>query len=196
MGIFPTTIGNFEMPASRARFRALQGKRRVQVRTLTALLIAALASSNSPALAQPAAPRLSLTDEAAAFRAAGFKKVGRQWQGCGDPGSASYTPGAIETVRDIDGDGRPEAVITEGSIACFGQSEVGYSLVSKQPNGSWKLITGGEGIARFLPRRAATGWPDIEVGGPGFCFPVQRWNGREYALNRYQYQGKPCRPSR
>ena len=36
------------------------------------------------------------------------------------------------------------------------------------------------------------GWPDIQVGGPGFCFPVLRWNGKEYILNRHEYEGKPC----
>jgi hypothetical protein len=151
----------------------------------------------APAIAQTPAPaRLSPADQAAAFAAAGFKRVGRQWRGCDDPGTASYTPGAIETTRDIDGDGRPEAVIAEGSAYCFGQDGQGYALVSKQADGRWTLITQGSGVLTILPRRAGatSGWPDIEIGGPGFCFPVQRWNGREYVQNRYQYQGKACRP--
>jgi hypothetical protein len=28
------------------------------------------------------------------------------------------------------------------------------------------------------------------------CFPVLRWNGREYKQQRWQYDGKPCRPPR
>jgi hypothetical protein len=157
---------------------------------LTALALPAAALAETPT-------RLSPADEAAAFRAAGFKHVGRQWRACGDPGSASYTPGAIETLRDIDGDGRPDAVITEGSVACFGQAETGYALVSKQADGRWKLIDQRPGVATLLPRRAGTtGWPDIEVGGPGFCFPVLRWNGSAYAIQRHQYEGKPCRPGR
>lgn len=157
------------------------------IRTLA--LVALLATAAAPAL-----PILSRADEATAFRAAGFTRTAGQWQACGDPGTASYTPGKIEVVRDINGDGRPDAVITEGSIYCFGGTEVGYTLVSKQANGSWSKITGGPGIAHFLSRRATTGWPDLEVGGPGFCFAVQRWNGREYVQHRYQYEGKPCRP--
>ena len=39
-------------------------------------------------------------------------------------------------------------------------------------------------------------WPDISVGGPGFCFPVERWNGKEYKLNRFEYEGKRCKPPR
>jgi hypothetical protein len=37
--------------------------------------------------------------------------------------------------------------------------------------------------------------PSIDIGGPGFCFPVQRWNGREYRLHGYQHEGKVCKPS-
>ncbi|TGX54164.1 hypothetical protein E5A73_08575 [Sphingomonas gei] len=150
------------------------------------------------ALATPAAAQiiLSSADQAAAFKAAGFKKHGSQWQACGDPGSASYTPGKIETFRDLNGDGRPEAVITEGSIACFGGDEMGYNLVSKQADQTWKRITDGAGILTILATKGMGGWPDLEIGGQGFCFPVQRWNGKAYVLQRHQYEGKPCRPAR
>jgi len=158
---------------------------------LLCLPLAALAGAS--VLAQSPAS-LTPADQAAAFRAAGFKRIAGKWQACGDPGTASYEPGRIDTVRDINGDGRPDAVITEGGTYCFGNTGTGYTVVSKQANGSWKQITGGPGIPTFLPRRAATGWPDIEVGGPGFCFPVERWNGSAYVLNRHQYEGKPCRP--
>jgi hypothetical protein len=144
----------------------------------------------------PAGATLTAADRTAAFTAAGFNRVGRQWQGCGDPGTASYTPGEIETVRDIDGDGRPDAVITEGSTYCYGNTGTGFSLVSKQGNGTWRLIHASPGIARFLPRSAAIGWPDLEIGGPGFCFPVARWNGRKYLQQRFEHDGKPCRPPR
>jgi hypothetical protein len=136
---------------------------------------------------------LSPSDEAAAFKAAGFKLKGKQWRACDDPGTSSYTAGAIQEVRDLNGDGRPEAVITEGSTFCHGNTGTGYSLVSKQADGSWKLITNGTGIPNFLATKGVGGWPDIEIGGPGFCFPVERWNGRAYALQRHQYEGKACR---
>lgn len=161
------------------------------LRTFALLALHATATSLAP-------PGLSRADEAAAFRAAGFTRTAGQWQACGDPGTASYTPGSIETVRDINGDARPDAVITESSVFCFGRAETGYSVVSKQANGSWRRITGGSGIAKFLPKtsksRSTGGWPDLEIGGPGFCFPVARWNGREYVQHRFQYEGKPCRP--
>ena len=34
---------------------------------------------------------------------------------------------------------------------------------------------------------------DLEIGGPGFCFPVLRWTGKTFAVHRQHYEGKPCR---
>jgi hypothetical protein len=144
-----------------------------------------------------ATAELSSADKAAAFKSAGFKLKGKQWQNCqGEepPTEAAYDPGAIQEVRDLNGDGRPEAVITEGGDYCFGRSGSGYSIVSKQVDRSWKLITNGTGIPAFLGAKGVGGWPDIEIGGPGLCFPVMRWNGKEYKLHRHQYDGKRCKP--
>lgn len=157
-----------------------------------ALSILAFAVSAAP----PVPAQLSPADQAAAFRAAGFTLKGKQWQACGDPGTMSYSPGAIEDVKDLNGDGRPEAIITEGGTYCFGMTGTGYSLVSKGSDGKWVLIDQRQGIPEFLTTRGAANWPDIQVGGPGFCFHVVRWNGRAYVFNRNEYQGKRCTPPR
>jgi hypothetical protein len=136
--------------------------------------------------------RLAPIDEAAAFKAAGFTLKGKRWQACDDP-TPTYTPGIIQEIRDLNGDGLPEAIITEGGTYCYGNTGVGYSLVSKQAKGGWKLITNGTGMLNILKTKGAGNWPDLEIGGPGFCFPVLRWNGRQYAVHRHQYEGKPCR---
>jgi len=154
------------------------------LRALACLLLAPLFIAS--------AAQLSPSDQEAAFQAAGFKRQGEQWRACDDP-TPTYTPGAIETVRDLNGDGLPEAVITEGGNYCYGHAGTGFTLVSKQADGSWKSIYAATGMAAFLPTKGAGGWPDIEVGGPGFCFPVVRWDGREYRLQRHEYEGKPCR---
>lgn len=157
----------------------------------TAYLLLPLALLAPPAMAQQA---LSPADQAAAFGAAGFKLEGRQWKACGDPGTAGYMPGTIERIIDLNGDGRPEAVIAEGSSFCFGATGTGYTIVGKQADGSWKRIAEGPGIVTVLATRSAGGWADIEIGGPGFCFPVRRWNGRSYVVVRHQYEGKACKP--
>jgi len=165
-------------------------------RLIAPSLALAAAGLCAPVLAvEPPPPEtfpMEPADDAAAFAAAGFKLAGGEWHGCDDPGSASYIPGQIEQVADLNGDGQPEVVITEGSTFCFGMTGMGYSLVSRNAAGQWKLLSDGPGIVRFLDTKGAGNWPDMEVGGPGFCFPVLRWNGTAYVLNRQEYEGKPC----
>lgn len=134
---------------------------------------------------------LSNADRTAVFKAAGAVQRGGKWIICSDdpnPGGAS-----IETVRDLNGDGRPEAVVTEGGSFCYGFTGAGFQLLSKQADGRWRVITGDIGMPEFLSSKGANGWPDISIGGPGYCFPVQRWNGKAYVVNRYEYEGKACK---
>lgn len=154
---------------------------------------AAPAPSPSPAAAQSPAAR-----DAAIFRAAGFKQTRRGWEsGCDDPSTGSiYEAGQIDQVKDLNGDGRPDAVVIEGGSYCYGNTGQGFWVVSQQANGSWKLIFSITGIPEFLKTKGAGGWPDISIGGPGFCFPVWRFNGKEYDLQRHEYEGKACRPPR
>lgn len=105
---------------------------------------AALALTLGAATAH-AAGQLGAADRAAAFKAAGFTQKGPQWRRCDDP-SAGYEPGTIAEARDLNGDGRPEAVITEGGSQCYGSTGAGYSLVSKQAGGGWKLMSQGTGM--------------------------------------------------
>jgi hypothetical protein len=139
---------------------------------------------------------LQPADEAALFKAAGFTRRGSAWRsGCDDP-TASYTPGRIEQIADLNGDGLPEVVLSEGGTFCYGNTGQAFWVVSKLASGGWKLVTNGTGIPQFLETKGADGWPDISVGGPGFCFPVQRWNGKGYKLQRWEYEGKACKPPR
>lgn len=161
--------------------------RQISIPLASAALIA------SAAVAQPAPTQLSASDQVAAFRAAGFAQKGKQWRRC-DDSEASYSPGTVEAVKDLNGDGLPEAVISEGSTFCFGAVGQGYALVSKGSDGTWSLIAEGQGIPAFLTTHGTGNWPDMAVGGPGFCFPVLRWNGSEYAPHRHEYEGKRCTP--
>lgn len=158
--------------------------RKNQMRIAPLMLTFVLAGSVSPALC--ADPQLSPGEVVTAFKAAGFILKGKKWVACAE--------GHVGEVRDINGDGLPEAIITESGTECHGMTGEGYSLVSKQPSGTWKLMSGGTGIPLFLTSRGVGGWPDLQVGGPGFCFPVLRWNGKNYGLHHYEYEGQRCKP--
>ncbi len=148
----------------------------------TAVLAAVLAS---PAVGQS-------DDDAAAFRAAGFARQAGEWRKCEDPGTASYTSGSLERMGDLNGDGQPEAVVSESSTFCYGFEGTGFALVSRQADGNWKLLLEGSGIPVFLDSKGPGGWPDVEIGGPGFCFPRVHWTGSEYREVGFSYEGKAC----
>ncbi len=155
-----------------------------------AVVVIAIAALPQPARAQAAAG-LSAVDRVAVFKAAGaVRQKNGHWVICTDDPD---THGAsIDEVRDLNGDGRPEAVVNEGGSFCNGATGTRFSLVSKQADGSWRGMLASEGMAEFLQTKGKDGWPDVSIGGPGFCFPVMRWNGREYAMNRNEYEGKRC----
>ncbi len=157
---------------------------------------AAPAAPGAPtAAADGGTAKPSAADEAAVFKAAGFQRKGKRWVSgdCDDPSSASYSPGRVDDYKDLNGDGRPEAVLGEGGTYCYGNTGQGFWLLSQQAGGGWKLLAQSQGIPRFLATTGKDGYPDIQIGGPGFCFPVVRWNGKEYKTQRWEYEGKACK---
>jgi hypothetical protein len=134
----------------------------------------------------------SAVDVESAFRAAGFKRVRGAWRKCEDA-NPGYQPGRIEQSRDLNNDGHPELFIVENSSSCFGMAGTGFSVVTRHQDGSWILLVDQAiGIPGVLKIRSPSGWLDILVGGPGFCFPVLRHNGRVYEEHRMESEGKSC----
>ncbi|WP_136162786.1 hypothetical protein [Sphingomonas flavalba] len=143
----------------------------------------------TPVAGQP----FSAAEQAAIFKAAEATRMGKGWSLC--PDDSFREPATLEAPGDLNGDGRPEALITQSGTFCYGMTGMGYQLLTKQANGQWATVpgAGGQGIPNILATKGVGGWPDIELGGPGFCFPVWRFNGRAYDLHRQQYEGKPCK---
>ena len=132
-------------------------------------------------------------NDAEIFIAAGYHLEGSSWKKCDDPGTMSYSPGAISDVGDLNGDGSPELVVSEGSSYCYGMTGTAFTLVTREGAG-WKAIIDSPGIPLFLESKGKDGWPDVEVGGPGFCFAKLHWNGEAYSEAGFSYEGKPCKP--
>ena len=123
---------------------------------------------------------VTAADRTAAMRAAGFVSKGGRWLGGEGNCEAAIEPADI---RDLNGDGRQEIIITETGTFCYGNTGQGF-YVMEQAGGGWRTLFQSQGIPEFLPTKGAGGWPDIVLGGPGFCFPVVRFNGKAYANHR------------
>jgi hypothetical protein len=138
----------------------------------TACAIAALfCLPSSPAGAAPAA-----VDREETHRLLGLeRKGGRLVNECGEPAKPKID------IVDLNGDGQPEVVaLLTGSI-CYGGAGGRLSLFIRTAGG-WKDQFGfPAGDYRILARRRS-GYPDIEIGGPGMCQPVWGWTGRAYGL--------------
>ncbi|WP_353141904.1 hypothetical protein [Acinetobacter pragensis] len=130
-------------------------------------------------------PKVPTSEESQIFKAAGFTKAKKAWK-------ADCGTGEITVYKDLNGDGLKDAIISDYSTMCYGNTGVGYYIVAQQKNGQWQTILKEAGIPDFLKTKGKDGWPDIENGGPGFCFEVLRWDGQEYKVHRYEYQGKAC----
>jgi hypothetical protein len=78
---------------------------------------------------------------------------------------------------DLNGDGVEEIMITashkNGGTACFNVVGMSNTLMIKAPSDEWKANLGFMGDpVTILPEKSG-GFPDLELGGPGFCHPQE-----------------------
>lgn len=87
-------------------------------------------------------------------------------------------------IVDLNGDRVPEVFIWVGG-SCYGAAGGELSLFVKNKQRRWEQNFGFPAGGYKLLKTKSLGYPDIELGGPGICLPIWRWNGTAYAL----YQG-------
>lgn len=113
------------------------------------------------------------------YLAAGLEqRSGEYTDDCGQ----AVTPEA--EIVDLNEDRKPEIFVWVAS-SCFGAAGGELSLFVKDLQGHWVQNFGFPASGYRLLKAKSLGYPDIEIGGPGMCLPVWRWNGKVYAL----YQG-------
>lgn len=90
-------------------------------------------------------------------------------------------------VSDMNGDGTSEVLVEYGNTCLSGMAGTTVALFVKG-NGGYRLNLGVPGMLAETMAAKSHGYPDLLVGGPGFCFGVWRWNGKEYAHLRNEPQ--------
>lgn len=83
---------------------------------------------------------------------------------------------------DINNDGDEEIVIVYGHPAITGDNVIS-TLFIKDTQGHYISNFSFTGSLIILPNTTKD-FPDLAIGGPGFEFPVWRWNGKTYDYNR------------
>jgi len=86
---------------------------------------------------------------------------------------------------DLNRDGSDEVIVyttTAGTSGCIGAVGQRIDLLIRDRDGRW-VRNLGYGIDKLerLPRDDSD-WPDLELTGPGFCFPIWRYHEERYRI--------------
>lgn len=95
-------------------------------------------------------------------------------QSCGQPA------GAKVEFRDMNSDGRQEVLVIFGNLCTSGMAGSSALLLIRDAGGIFQPNLGFPAASADPLPESNLGYPDLLIGGPGFCFPVWRWNGKEY----------------
>ena len=153
------------------------------MRAYPALLVALMAAvgmvfgvSSSSALAASLSS-VSAADARAIYKAVGLtEREGKLFNACGE-----IVKPELEAV-DLNSDGRTEVFVTIPGSCQGGSAGTELSLLIKGSKGRWNVNLGFPAGGYKLLTTRHMGFPDIEIGGPGSCFPVWRWNGQQYSI--------------
>lgn len=93
---------------------------------------------------------------------------------CGRPA------GATVEFRDMNSDGRQEVLVIFGNDCTSGMAGSSAVLLIRDAGGKLQPNLGFPAASADPMKESNLGYPDLLIGGPGFCFPVWQWNGKEY----------------
>lgn len=97
-----------------------------------------------------------------------------------DKDSKEYPFAAIVLPADLNKDGKEEVFINFGNTYTSGNTGSSIILFIKNATGVYEMNLGFPGMIPDVLTTINKGYPDLVVGGPGFEFPVFRWNGKIY----------------
>lgn len=87
--------------------------------------------------------------------------------------------------RDINRDGVNELIVhtrVDGASGCVGRVGQEIDLLIADGRGGWQQNLGFDTHSLNFYDRPDSDWPDIELSGPGFCFPIWRHHDGGYGL--------------
>jgi len=88
--------------------------------------------------------------------------------------------GAEVTFSDWNGDGAPEVLVIYGNSCNGGMTGSAGLLFIRDSAGTYVPNFGFPAFSVEPQAEGNLGYPDLLIGGPGFCFPLWRWDGTAY----------------
>lgn len=82
---------------------------------------------------------------------------------------------------DLNNDGSEEVFVIIGSSFMYGNNGQGFYFLVKDQSGNYKSVLNFPGIPSLIQTKGKL-MPAVQIGGPGFVFPVYDWNGSQYVL--------------
>ena len=85
---------------------------------------------------------------------------------------------------DWNADGKKEVLVTFGNTCTSGMAGSSVALFVRDASGRYQPHLGFPGmLVEVLPAKNA-GYPELLIGGPGFCFSAWKWDGKAYVHAR------------
>ncbi|MDR0235546.1 hypothetical protein [Acinetobacter sp.] len=119
------------------------------------------------------------------FKSAKFQKTNLGWESRCSLGNISY-------YGDLNKDGRPDAIVVDGGVGCYGNTGIGFYIVTQQTDQKWVRIFNSRGRPEFLSTLGSHGWPDVAINDSTQCFMVYKWNGQKFQKDRFEYKNQTC----
>ncbi len=95
-----------------------------------------------------------------------------------------YPFGAQVLPTDFNKDGKEEVFIVYGNSYTSGGAGSSVVVFIKNAAGKYEPQLGFPGMAPDVLATTNKGYPELLIGGPGFEFPVWKWNGTSYVYGR------------
>jgi len=87
-------------------------------------------------------------------------------------------------IVDLNHDGKLEVFVLGGNTCLSGLAGSSVWLFVKDESGKYNANLGFPAGGYNVLDSLNAGFPDLRFGGPGFCEPVWRWNGKTYEYFR------------